>query len=91
MSLRSYQVIGRRLSQPQTLLFRDAEGRHFLRADCGSRLIRLTARDAARLLRQYDYHLVLDRAWRTESDALQLGCPWPPAGQAGEATNLDSP
>jgi hypothetical protein len=42
----TYQLIGRRGDRPQRLLFRDAEGRHFLRADCGARLVRISRRDA---------------------------------------------
>lgn len=72
-----YQVIGRRLSQPQTLLFRDGDGRHFLRAGCGARLVRITARDSERIMRQYDYHTVFDGEWRTINDAVELDCPLP--------------
>jgi len=79
MESRGYQVIGRRLSQPQTLIFRDPDGRHFLRAGCGTRLVRVTARDAMRLMRSRDYHSVLDRSWRSETDAIVMDCPLPDA------------
>lgn len=77
MSTPQYQVIGRRLGQPQTLLFRDRDGRHFLRAGCGARLVRITARDAERIMRQYDYHSVFDGEWRDVDGAAALDCPLP--------------
>lgn len=72
-----YRIIGRRLSQPQTLLFQDHEGRHFLRAGCGARLVRITVRDAHRIMRHYDYHAVLDRMWLNEAEARDIDCPLP--------------
>ncbi len=70
----SYQLIGRRSDRPQRLLFRDSEGRHFLRADCGSRLVRISRRDAKAIMRQYHYRTVLDNAWRSEAEVAALGC-----------------
>lgn len=77
MESQGYQVIGRRLNQPQTLIFRDPDGRHFLRAGCGSRLVRVTERDAKRLMRSRDYHSVFDRSWLSELDAIVMDCPLP--------------
>lgn len=74
---RSYRLIGRRSDRPQRLLFRDTEGRHFLRADCGARLVRITERDAKQIMRQYDYRSVLDSEWRSETDAVILDCAIP--------------
>ncbi|HET7037130.1 MAG TPA: hypothetical protein VFI42_15700 [Thermomicrobiaceae bacterium] len=70
-----YRLIGRRADRPQSLLFRDEQGRHFLRSTCGARLVRLTARDAQRILRQYPYTSVLDAAWRDYQEALGYECP----------------
>jgi hypothetical protein len=70
----TYQLIGRRGDRPQRLLFRDAEGRHFLRADCGARLVRISRRDAKAIMRQYHYRTVLDSAWRSEAEVYELGC-----------------
>ncbi|HEU5423160.1 MAG TPA: hypothetical protein VFU72_06445 [Nitrolancea sp.] len=72
-----YRLIGRRADRPQSLVFRDQQGRHFLRTNCGARLVRLTARDAQRLLRQYPYTSVLDGAWRDYQEALGYECPLP--------------
>jgi hypothetical protein len=70
----TYQLIGRRSDRPQRLLFRDLEGRHFLRADCGARLVRISRRDAKAIMRQYHYRTVLDSSWRSEAEVADLGC-----------------
>jgi hypothetical protein len=69
----AYQLVGRRFDRPDSLMFRDRRGRHFLRTSCGSRLVRITAHDATRLL-QRRYHTVLDGAWRDELEATGLEC-----------------
>lgn len=74
MAATQYQIIGRRLDRPQAVLFRDDAGRHFLRADCGAPLVRLTNRDAAALMRHRDYHPVLDGSWRSLDEAVALDC-----------------
>lgn len=78
-----YLLIGRRADRPQSLLFRDEHGRHFLRSSCGARLVRLTARDAQRIMRQYPYTVVVDGSWRDETEALGYACPLPESGSAG--------
>lgn len=70
----SFQLIGRRSDRPQRLLFRDSEGRHFLRADCGARLVRISRRDAKAIMLQYRYRTVLDNSWRNEAEVAELGC-----------------
>ena len=77
MKAAKFQLISRRGDRPDSLLFRDAEGRLFLRAGCGAPLIRLTKRDAHRIMRQYPYHAVLDAEWRSEPDAALLECAVP--------------
>lgn len=69
-----YQIIGRRLGQPQHVLFKNQDGRYFLRAGCGARLVRLTARDAERLMFQHAYYTVLDSEWYDEWTASGLDC-----------------
>lgn len=83
-----FQLIGRRPDRRDTLLFRDRKGRHFIRPSCGSRLIRVTTRDAESIVRQYSYNSVLDGVWRTETDATGLECPiaFPDETLAHEAT-----
>ncbi len=70
-----YQLIGRRADRRDTLLFRDRKGRHFIRPACGAKLIRVTTRDAQKLMRQYAYNSVLDGLWRSEIEATGLECP----------------
>jgi len=70
-----YQLIGRRADRRDTLIFRDRKGRHFIRPACGAKLIRITTRDAQRLMRQYSYNSVLDGMWRNENEAVGLECP----------------
>lgn len=74
MKYPTYQLIGRRGDRPQRLLFRDSEGRLFLRADCGASLVRISHRDAKAIMRQYHYRTVLDNAWRSEAEVAELGC-----------------
>lgn len=75
--MQSFQarLVGRRYDQPQRILLRDEEGRYFLRSACGSRPVRITARDAERLMRQYRYELVDDQDWYPSTGLAQLGCP----------------
>ncbi len=73
----TYQLIGRRADRRDTLIFRDRKGRHFIRPSCGAKLIRLTTRDAQRLMRQYTYNSVLDSMWRSEFEATGLECSLP--------------
>ncbi len=83
-----FQLISRRGDRPDSLLFRDLEGRLFLRAGCGAPLIRLTKRDAHRLMRQYPYHTVIDAEWRSAPDAELLECAVPfPQVDAGAAAD----
>lgn len=77
MHSEGFQLIGRRADRIDTLLFRDKRGRHFLRASCGSRLVRITNRDADRIVRQYSYTPILDDAWRSEFEAAGLECQLP--------------
>ncbi|MGA7670757.1 MAG: hypothetical protein WBW04_10080 [Nitrolancea sp.] len=72
-----YQLIGRRPDRRDTLIFRDRKGRHFIRPACGAKLVRVTTRDAHRLMRQYSYNSVLDGMWRSEMEAAGLECPLP--------------
>jgi hypothetical protein len=76
-----YQLIGRRADRRETLLFRDHKGRHFIRPSCGAKLIRITARDAQKIVRQYSYNSVLDGMWRSELEAAGLECPLPYAAE----------
>jgi hypothetical protein len=71
------RLIGRRSDQPQSIVLRDEEGRYFLRAACGSRAVRITARDAELLMRQYRYSPVDDQDWHASSTIADLGCPLP--------------
>ena len=73
------RLIGRRADQPQSIVLRDEEGRHFLRPACGSRPVRITARDAERLMRQYRYELVEDIDWHPSTGMSDLGCAIPGA------------
>ncbi len=75
MEVRAFQPVGRRSGQPDVLLFRDREGRYYLRPGCSGRLVRLTARDAQRLLRQYQYRPILSGAWLTYDEVIQVDCP----------------
>ena len=68
------QLVGRRADQPQTILLRDQDGRFFLRPACGSRPVRITARDAERLMRQYRYSHILDADWYPVAGLSLLGC-----------------
>jgi hypothetical protein len=77
-----YQLIGRRPDRQETLLFRDRKGRHFIRPACGAKLVRVTARDAESIKRQYAYNSVLDGVWRTELDATGLECALPLADES---------
>jgi hypothetical protein len=72
------RLIGRRADQPQRIVLRDEEGRYFLRAACGSRPVRITARDAECLMRQYRYDLIEDVDWHPSSGMSDLGCPVAP-------------
>lgn len=69
------RLIGRRKDQPQSIVLRDEDGRYFLRPACGSRPVRITARDAHRLMRQYRYDLVDDVDWYPSAGMSDLGCP----------------
>lgn len=69
------RLIGRRHDQPQRILLRDEEGRYFLRPACGSRPVRITTRDAERLMRQYRYELIDDQDWYPSAGLAELGCP----------------
>ncbi|MEX2425194.1 MAG: hypothetical protein WD401_00350, partial [Thermomicrobiaceae bacterium] len=71
------RLIGRRSDQPQTIVLRDEEGRYFLRSACGSRPVRITARDAERLMLQYRYAPVEDDDWHPSTGISDLGCPLP--------------
>jgi hypothetical protein len=83
-----FQLIGRRPDRRDTLLFCDRKGRHFIRPSCGSKLIRVTTRDAQNIVRQYSYNSVLDAVWRSETDASGLECPivFPDDALTAEAT-----
>lgn len=74
MARHTFQLIGRRGDVPQSLLFRDEEGRYYIRPGCGARLVRITARDARRIMRQYDYRAVLDAAWYDADQVAALEC-----------------
>ena len=82
-----FQLISRRGDRPDSLLFRDSEGRLFLRAGCGAPLVRLMKRDAHRIMRQYPYHTVIDAEWRSAPDAEILECavPFPMVDAAADA------
>ena len=77
--MQAFQVrlIGRRPDHPHSIVLRDEDGRYFLRPNCGSRAVRITARDAERLMRQYRYHPVEDTDWHPASGMSDLGCPVP--------------
>lgn len=71
------RLIGRKADQPQSIVLRDEGGRYFLRPACGSRPVRITARDAERLMRQYRYEPVEDQDWYSSAGIPDLGCPLP--------------
>lgn len=71
------RLIGRKSDQPQSIVLRDEEGRYFLRPACGSRAVRVTARDAERLMRQYRYDLIDDHDWHSSTGIADIGCPLP--------------
>jgi hypothetical protein len=77
--MQRYQVrlIGRRADQPQRIVLRDEAGRYFLRSACGSRPVRITARDAEQLMRQYRYDPVDDVDWHPLAGISDLGCALP--------------
>ncbi|MFN3337662.1 MAG: hypothetical protein ACK42I_09215 [Thermomicrobium sp.] len=77
MQKRSFQLVGRRSGQPQVLLFRDQEGRYYLRPGCNGRLVRLTARDAQRLFHNYHYRPVLTAVWLSYEEVIRVDCPLP--------------
>jgi hypothetical protein len=77
MEMRAFQPVGRRSGQPDVLLFRDREGRYYLRPGCSGRLVRLTARDAQQLLRQHRYRPILSGVWLTYDEVIQVDCPLP--------------
>ena len=81
MNTRTYRVVGQRDDGQQRLVFQDASGRYFLRASCGSRLVRLTQRDAERIMRHYDYQTITDGNWHSAMEATELGC-WSGIGEA---------
>lgn len=68
------RLIGRRPDQPQRIVLRDEEGRYFLRPACGSRAVRITARDAESLMRQYRYDYVEDADWHASNLMADLEC-----------------
>ncbi len=74
MDSRSYQLIGRRGDYPQSLLFRDREGRYYIRPGCGARLVRITARDAQAIRQQYDYRPILDAGWYSFDEVAAIDC-----------------
>jgi hypothetical protein len=71
------RLVGRRPDQPQRIVLRDEDGRYFLRSACGSRIVRITARDAEQLMRQYRYDQIDDVDWYPVSGVSDLGCPIP--------------
>ncbi|GBD22112.1 hypothetical protein HRbin28_02587 [bacterium HR28] len=77
MQKRSFQLVGRRSGQPHVLLFRDQEGRYYLRPGCNGRLVRLTARDAQRLFHNYQYRPVLTTVWLSYEEVIRVDCPLP--------------
>jgi hypothetical protein len=77
MKTRTFQLIGRRSSQPDVLLVRDQEGRYYLRPGCIGRLVRVTARDAERLLRNYEYRPILSATWLSFEELIRIDCPLP--------------
>lgn len=81
------RLIGRRFDQPQTIVLRDEEGRYFLRPACGSRAVRITARDAELLMRQYRYEPVDDVDWHPGAEISDLGCPLPDYSSDAEYLN----
>lgn len=74
---RTFQLVGRRGGQPEVLLLRDREGRYYLRPGCGGRLVRLTARDAVRLLQNFEYRQVLSDTWLSYDEVIRVDCPLP--------------
>jgi hypothetical protein len=68
------RLVGHRPDQPHRILLRDEEGRYFLRPSCGSRPVRITTRDAERLMREYRYLPVDDGAWHASDGIPNLGC-----------------
>jgi hypothetical protein len=72
------RLIGRKPDHPQSIVLRDEEGRYFLRPACGSRAVRITARDAERLMRQYRYDFIEDPDWHSSTSMAELGCQLPP-------------
>lgn len=80
------RLIGRRADYPQTIVMRDDAGRYFLRPACGSRAVRITARDAERMMRQYRYEPVDDYDWHPSSVISDLGCPAPGHAADSEPT-----
>ncbi len=87
MRMRTFQLVGRRSGQPDVLLFRDSEGCYYLRPGCGGRLVRLTTRDAERLLSRYQYRPILSGAWLTYDEVMRVDCPLP---QESEGSSVDS-
>ena len=81
MNTRTFRVVGQRDDGEQRLVFQDASGRYFLRASCGSCLVRLTQRDAERIMRHYGYQAITDTDWHSAIEAAELGC-WPGSGEA---------
>ena len=77
MQTRAFQLIGRRSSQPDILLVRDLEGRYYLRPGCNGRLVRVTARDAERLLRSDEYRPILSATWLSYEELIRTDCPVP--------------
>lgn len=79
MQQQAFQLVGRRGSRPDVLIFRDREGRYYLRLGCNGRLVRLTTRDAHQLLRHHGYRTVLSNLWFTYDEVIRVDCPLPPA------------
>jgi hypothetical protein len=77
MKTRTFQLIGRRSSQPDVLLVCDQEGRDYPRPGCNGRLVRVTARDAERLLRNYKYRPILSATWLSFEELIRTDCPLP--------------
>jgi hypothetical protein len=73
------RLVGRRADHPQSIVLRDEDGRYFLRPACGSRAVRITARDAERLMRQYRYDQVEGIDWHPSSVISDLECQLPEA------------
>jgi len=77
MERQTFQLGGRNGNRRESLLFRDQEGRYYLRPGCGTRLVRLTTRDAQALMRRQDYRLVLDSGWYDYDQVVAIDCPLP--------------